>query len=294
LWNACRFRQMQGDIDPNANPYDHELSSYAHLILKQTDELIEKVDKYYDNYQFNQVAGTLYGFVWTQFCSRYLEAAKADFSDESSATRSGTLATFDFVLSRILRLLHPFCPFITEELWLDLNYGEDTIQFANWPQRLETNWDEAAATQAEKIFDALDQSRSLRGEFGISAKQKVKFSLKLSGELASGDRAILESLMSAEPLELITDVPARTPMVLTTLGDLFLPLDGVVDVDKEIARIEKALIKVNEDIAREDKKLSNTRMIENAPADKVAEWRQVLAGAEERKVKLKEQLSHLK
>jgi len=100
--------------------------------------------------------------------------------------------------------------------------------------------------------------------------------------------------MSAEPLELINETPARTPMVLTTLGDLFLPLDGVVDVEKEIARIEKALIKVDEDIARENKKLSNTKMIENAPAEKVAEWRQVLADAEERKVKLAEQLSHLK
>ncbi len=294
LWNACRFREMQGSIDPTANPYDHELSSYAHLILKQTDELIEKVDAYYDSFQFNQVAGTLYGFVWTQFCSRYLEAAKADFNDESSATRSGTLATFDFILSRILRLLHPFCPFITEELWLELGYGTDTIQFANWPQRLEAKWDDAAATQAQKIFDALDQSRSLRGEFGIGGRQKVKFSLKLSGELAAGDHSILESLMSAEPLELITETPAKTPMVLTTLGDLFLPLDGVVDVDKEIARIEKALVKVDEDIAREHKKLSNTKMIENAPTEKVAEWRQVLAEAEERKAKLEEQLKHLR
>lgn len=294
LWNACRFRQMQGEIDPDANPYDHELSSYAHLILKQTDELIEKIDRHYDRYQFNQVAGTLYGFVWTQFCSRYLEAAKADFNDESSATRAGTLATFDFVLSRILRLLHPFCPFITEELWLKLGYGKDTIQFANWPQRLENKWDNTAAAQAEKIFDALDQSRSLRGEFGISAKQQVKFQLKLSGELSSGDQSILENLMGAESLELINEAPARTPMVLTTLGDLFLPLDGVVDVDKEIARIEKALVKVDEDIARENKKLSNTKMIEKAPPEKVEEWRQVLADAKERKTKLTEQLSHLK
>ncbi|MEM6820891.1 MAG: valine--tRNA ligase [Verrucomicrobiota bacterium] len=294
LWNASRFRTMQGPVDSKADPYAHTLSPFAHLILKQLDGMIEKVDHYYDTYQFNQVASTLYGFVWGNFCSRFLEAAKADFTDETSETRAGTLATFDFVLSHVLRVLHPFTPFITEELWLELGYGGETIQFAHWPERLDTQWSDELAQRAHDIFEVLDQSRSLRGEFQIAINQKIRFCLKSNSKLEEGEKSILQNLMNAEPLEFINEPLTKTPMLISSLGDLFLPLEGVVDIDKEVARIEKALVKIAGDIERERKKLSNTKMIENAPAEKVAEWKTLLKEAEDRQAKLKEQLEHLK
>ncbi|MGF1678441.1 MAG: valine--tRNA ligase [Candidatus Methylacidiphilales bacterium] len=294
LWNACRFRSLQGEVDPMADPTAHHLSPYCHLILRQLGELIDRVDEYYEAYQFNQVASALYGFVWNQLCSRFLEAAKADFMDPTSASREGTLATFDYVISRVLRLLHPFTPFITEELWLQMGYGKDTIQFETWPAHPGKIWDEPEADHAGNIFSALDESRKLRGEFGIALNQQVCFKLAPKGELSSNTRTMLESLMNARPLEITSTPPARTPMTLTPLGELYLPLEGLVDLEKEIARLEKAVAKAAADCERERKKLSNEAMVQNAPAEKVEEWRAVLAESEAALLKWSEQLRLLK
>ncbi|NDF17853.1 MAG: valine--tRNA ligase, partial [Verrucomicrobia bacterium] len=120
LWNACRFRQQQGPCDAQADPAKHPRTPFSDHLLAELDALEKGLGKMYENYEFSQIAQALYGFVWDEFCARFIETAKADFADTSSPTRPGTLATADFVLSRILRHLHPFMPFITEELWLTL------------------------------------------------------------------------------------------------------------------------------------------------------------------------------
>jgi len=293
LWNACRFRNFEGDSHPDSRPEHHELTPFAHLILTQLNRTLERVEHFYETYQFNQVASTLYGFVWTDFCSRFLEASKSDFSNPGSPTRSGTLATFDYVLSRVLRLLHPFTPFVTEELWLQLGFGKETIQFAEWPQTGEIEPDSQAASRAEKIFATLDQSRKLRGEFQIGLNQKVKFYLTPNASFEESSFQILEELLQAESLELIDVPPAKTPMIVTALGELYLPLEGLVDIDREVERLEKQLKQTEIDIARENKKLSNANMLEKAPPEKVEEWRLVLSQAEDTRAKLLDQIQRL-
>ncbi len=325
LWNACRFRAMQGPIDPHANPAqvggqraeDGEqrsedrsqksesepqsknenrkskiLSPFSHDLLIKLDTLIESVERGYADYQFSQVAGDIYAFVWDEFCSRFLEVAKADFHNPDSPTRAGTLATIDYVLSRVLRLLHPYAPFITEELWLELGFGSSTIQFADWPAKSTTAWDEQAAARARALYTTMDLGRSLRGEFGIASNQKATFQLK-DTHLDPADLSTLTSLLNASSLELVAQAPARTPMLPTPVGELFLPLEGLVDIDKLKERFEKELLKARADRDREEKKLANETMLANAPLEKVDEWKSLHQAALDRIKKLETQLAQL-
>ncbi|MEO0453211.1 MAG: valine--tRNA ligase [Verrucomicrobiota bacterium] len=293
LWNACRFRQMQGTIDPQAQPQDHELSAYAHLALQELASTIDEIDTHYERYEFNQVAACLYSFVWGDFCSRFLEAAKADFGDPDSPTRSGTLATIDYILSQVLRLLHPYAPFMTEELWLELGFDSQTIQFASWPKADLTIFDPDEAKRAEDLYALVNAGRSLKGEFQIAGNQRVSFQLHTQSELKEKEREDLTRLLQAQSLNVVEHPPLKTPMIISPLGDLYLPLEGLVDVDKEKERLSKAINKVEQEIVREQKKLSNEQMLANAPEEKVTEWKQLYAEAKDKLAKLKTQFEQL-
>ena len=121
LWNACRFRLLQGSVDGTADPFRHPLSIFAKDLLAKLHSTISRVETGYASYRFSEIAQSLYDFVWAEFCDRFIEVAKADFSDPSR--KPGTLATMDYALRRILLLLHPFTPFVTEELWRGLGFG---------------------------------------------------------------------------------------------------------------------------------------------------------------------------
>jgi valyl-tRNA synthetase len=293
LWNACRFRTMQGPIDPAADPAKHALSPFAQDLLLKLDESIAKVDAAFAAYEFSAAAAQLYSFVWDDFCSHYIESAKGDFNNPDSPTRQGTLATIDYVISRVLRLLHPFTPFLTEELWLGLGFGTSTIQFDAWPKQAATPWKAGDAAEARAVYAAVESARSLRGEYQIASNQKLVFKLKAAAELRPETRAILASLLNAERLELVQEPQARTPMALTPLGELYLPLEGVIDPEKEKARLEKEIQKAAVDFERESKKLANPDMLAKAPAEKIESWKQLAAEAEAKLAKLKAQLRQL-
>lgn len=293
LWNACRFRQMQGAIDPEANPAKHTLSSFAHHILFRFDTTLALVNRGFREFEFNTVLSLLYDFTWNQFCARFLEAAKLDFRREGSPTRAGTLATFDFVLSRLLRLLHPAVPFVTEEIWRSAGFGSSTIQTAAWPEQLGFEPDSVRALHADKVYAAVESGRRLRADFGIASNQPALFLLHLTSSLSDEEMDVFEMLLNACEVQMVDERPARTPFAITALGDLFLPVEGLIDVDKERARLEKEIAKAEGDLARERKKLANPEMLARAPADKVEEWRRIEQEAAERLEKLKQQSAQL-
>jgi valyl-tRNA synthetase len=293
LWNACRFRQMQGPIDPDANPYSHPLSSFANHALFQFEDTLTLVNSAYDEYQFNEVAARLYSYVWDQFCSRFIEAAKADFRDPSSPTRQGTLAAIDYILNRVLRMLHPYMPFMTEELWQVIGFSQTTIMQAPWPCYDKREADSMLAVRAENIYKAAELARSLRGEFQIPTNQKLTFQMHLTASLTDKEMEILQSLINAGELQMVQERPARVPMIITPLGDLFLPLDGIVDVEKEQVRLAKEMTKVQADYEREQAKLGNEQMLSRAPVEKIEEWKRLAGEAEAKLAKLKANLEAL-
>ncbi len=292
LWNACRFRAMQGEIDPGADPAKHALSPFAAALLEELAAVLVKVNAALDAYEFSIAASSLYDFVWNDFCARFIEAAKVDFMDPASPTRAGTLAATDYVLNHVLRLLHPYMPFLTEELWLNLGFGKETIQFVSWPKKSMTP-NGATPALATAAYETADKGRSLRSQFGLPSNKKISFLLAKAEPGVTSVHRELETLLNAEKIEVVAAAPERTPSILTPLGELCLPLAGLIDPEAEKARIGKELAKTEKDLSLTENKLANTEVVSRAPAEKVAEWRALLDTLKGNKERLAEQLKQL-
>lgn len=292
LWNASRFRQMhggevQGEIDLA------RLTSDDKWILMRLDLAITEITEALREYKFNEATSTLYRFFWGEFCDWHLEASKAVLFGEDAASKANTLAVLDFVLSHTLRLMHPFLPFVTEELWHGLGYhdgmpadqGGVSISQAPWPKPLGAEFfqayslDETDARFVEAKYDLIVKARNLRREFNVSAAKKVRFVLKPAGELPPYEIAVLKLLLNAESVELAssTDLKKGTPSVSNPLGDLFLPLDGLIDVEAEKSRLNKELEKIDAEIAKVQEKLNNPNFTQKVPMAVLEEHRKRLA-----------------
>ena len=267
LWNACRFRLMQGPIDPHADPSNHDLSIFARDLLAKLDATIKRVSEGYESFRFSDIAQALYDFVWGDFCDRFIEAAKADFD---SPRRAGTLAVMDFTIQRILKLLHPYTPFITEELWSGLGFGTQSL--------LQTPWPEAGSAvpdpRADAVYVAVSQARNLRATYNIPSNKRLAWQLAPAAGWVSDVIPALSLFLHAESLTLCEKVPAGFAACPTDIGILCLPLEGIVDAAAERKRLEGEILKVEGEIQKVAAKLSSDTFVNNAPPAVVAEHRQ--------------------
>jgi valyl-tRNA synthetase len=287
LWNAVRFRQMQGgETESEIEPA--RLTSDDKWILLRLDEAIRTVTAALEEYRFNEAAQGLYRFFWSEFCDWYLEASKA--SGDDPAHKANTLAVIDFVLGHTLRLLHPFMPFITEELWRGLGFnldlpkgqGDRSIQFARWPRALDEDFKQNYGLTpndeqlANAKYETVTAGRRLRRDFNIASKKRVAFVLVPSRPLPEEEVAVLPILLNAERLDVLEryEPPKGTPTALTPLGELYLPLEGLIDIEAERQRLGKEIGKVEAELATARKKLANENFIAGAPATVVAEHRE--------------------
>ena len=302
LWNACRFRQMQGgevqgEIDPKL------LSPDDKWILLKLDAALREMATAFADYKFSDATATLYRFFWSEYCDWYLEASKAALSgrsrgDEtltensekdqrlltssptnSDARKANTIAVIDFLLSHTLRMFHPFLPFITEELWHGMGYSEDmpenqggkTIMFAPWPRPLDDDFKShyGLGERDEKIIEARNelivQGRDLRRQANIPANKKVKFVFKPNGQAI--DTEVLKLLLNAETVEVNPNFqPAKNVLAVRhESGDLYLPLEGLVDTEAEKTRLKKELEKIESEISKVEQKLANPNFTQKVP-----------------------------
>ncbi|HEU4679718.1 MAG TPA: valine--tRNA ligase, partial [Terrimicrobiaceae bacterium] len=231
LWNACRFRLLQGPVDAAADPSRHALSIFARDLLSKLDETIRRVESGYAEYRFSEIAQTLYDFVWAEFCDWFIEAAKADFGDSSRKT--GTLATMDYALQRILQLLHPVTPFVSEELWHGLGFGRGSIQFAEWPRP----GNAAVEPSAGKVFRAVALARTLRATYNLPSSKRLRWLLDIAEDWVPAELAVVGALLNAESVLPVRERPAHAAACPTEIGVFFLPLEGVVDPATERTRL---------------------------------------------------------
>ncbi|MBN2506173.1 MAG: valine--tRNA ligase [Verrucomicrobia bacterium] len=305
LWNACRFRQIQGGrglggIVPDLLTRDDQ------WILLRLDRAIRELTGALAAYNFSEAVQILYRFFWSECCDWYLEACKAslnpeaappdaagDAPDSAAARRANTLAVLDFVLSHTLRLFHPFLPFITEELWHGMGYhehqppgqGDTTIMFAPWPQPLGPGMLERFGVLqdclevAEAKQELVVQGRNLRRETHVAPNRKVTFVLKPSMDVPPQDRAVLTLLLNAAALDVDPSFqpPKGTPSARVRLGELYLPLDGLIDVAAEQARLAKELGRAEAEVAKAQQKLSNPAFVQKVPPHVLQEHQNRLA-----------------
>jgi valyl-tRNA synthetase len=294
LWNAARFRMMQGPSLKRVSSLDlYPLSIYSIEVLNRLEETITALDYHYANYEFNLVVQTLYHFFWNDYCDWFLEAAKEDVVGYDSAERKSALAVMDCVFSHFLRMLHPFMPHITEELWATFGFEGDSfglnggqrssIVFASAVENsIDVNWREALAqgsgqvNVARLIYDAVRSARNLRSSYRIPSNRKVPFVLRPIGDWVEEDIRIMRRLIGASELLVKKGFePAPgTPMVLIPHGELYLPLEGLIDVDAERQRLGKEIAKTETELVTVRKKLANQNFVANAPPVVVAEHRQ--------------------
>jgi valyl-tRNA synthetase len=293
LWNACRFRQMQGgevqgEIDNN------RLASDDKWILLKLSDAIRELTEALAEYKFSEAAQTLYRFFWSEYCDWYVESSKAVLQGSDEGRKKNTLAVIDFVLSHTLRLFHPFLPFITEDLWHGMGYHEEmpeaqggrSIMFAPWPKPFDADFrdfyslDDCYLDFVNAKHELVTQGRNLRREANIPSNKKVKFVFKPSTGIAPHDLKVLELLLNAEALEVVAadHQPKKgTPAVRAELGELYLPLEGLIDPAAEKARLTREAEKFQAEIEKVEAKLNNPAFVQKVPPNVLQDHQKRLA-----------------
>jgi valyl-tRNA synthetase len=310
LWNAARFREMQGPSEASPDLSQHELPEIAIQVLAKFDTMHTALREAYTDYRFHEVAGLLYDFFWGDYCDWFVEAAKPILNGSDQAARIAILATMDSVLSGVLRLLHPLMPHITEELWKRLGFhapvsasgtGEragfllytqppsKSLLAAVTPERIAES---CARTTA--LYSAIHAARNLRAEFKIPAKQQVRFLITAKVDLSTIQQAVFASLAKASEVILLAGAaPAGTPSVLTDIGTIYLPMEGLVDLEAERKRVTAEISKVEAEITKVELKLNDPSFVEKVPAAVLEDHRQRLTNWSEKLETLRASLANL-
>jgi len=291
LWNVARFRQMHGPSDATSQIENQTASIYALELLARLNETIDAVESAYHEYQFNTVAQRLYDFVWSDYCDWFVEAAKTEIFGEDETKKQSALAVMDFVLSTILRLLHPFMPHVTEELWSLLGFGKDSIQFTEPPEKIALDG-VLDLTGKRKLVSVIYQTtqagRNLRSESKLPSNRKIQFILRTDNKSISSEIPTLTRLLNAEKLELDPDyqAPAGNPVAVTPLGEIFLTV-AATDRAGERQRLDKEIARIEVEIRAAQEKLETKSFVDRAPASVVEEHRRRLKDFSEQLAKLK-------
>ena len=280
LWNVARFRQMHGPSEAAPTIDKEALSIYAVEVLARLNETIDAIEGGYREYQFNTVARRLYDFVWSDYCDWFVEAAKTDIFGEDQAKKKSALAVMDLVLSAVLRLLHPFKPHVTEELWALLGFGKDSIQFAGLPKKM--GLDDVRDVRGKRelasaIYETVEAGRNLRAESNLPSNRKIHFILRSDSNSISGQIPTLTRLLNAE--DIVVDpkyqMAAGNPVAVTPLGEILLAISAA-DKTRERERLDKEITKVANDLRALEAKLQNSSFIDRAPAAVVEDHRRRL------------------
>ena len=303
LYNAARFRMMQGEAGTSPAPR----FSAVHIdILAKLKALHAEVAEALAKYEFNAYTQALYSFFWNEYCSLFLEAVKNDLRGGDEAVKNATLLTMDTVLRHYLALLAPIMPHIAEELWQSLGFsareGGKPLMSTELPkpESLLPGLDEDAVSKARAtataLYETANRARNLKAEYNLATNKKVSFVLKPGALPVDADLAArLALLAGAQSAACNAEyaAPKGTPTALTPLGELFLPLEGLVDVEAERTRISKELEKITKEIAKSKAKLGNASFVDRAPAAVVDQERARLADWEAKQTQLQNMLTSL-
>jgi valyl-tRNA synthetase len=280
VWNVARFRQMHGPSEVTLKIDNETVSIYVLELLARLNETIDAIEAAYGEYQFNTVAQRLYDFVWSDYCDWFVEAAKTEIFGSDEAQKKSALAVMDFVLSAILRLLHPFMPHITEELWSLLDFGKTSIQFAQPPEkiRLDDVQDLTGKRQlVSAIYQTIQAGRNLRAESKLPSNRKIRFILRTGEKLISSQIPTLIRLLNAEDVKLDPkyQAPAGNPVAVTPLGEIVLTV-AAADRAGERQRLDKEIARIEVEMRAVEEKLGNKSFVDRAPAAIVEEHRRRL------------------
>ncbi len=277
IWNASRFVMMNLSVDKNEIPDLSKLHIEDKWILHKFNELVREVTENLDKYELGIAVQKLYDFIWDEFCDWYIELVKPRFAEMGDSNETAQKVLI-YVLSNTLKLLHPFMPFITEEIWQALPHDGESIMISNWPEYNEKFVNPVAEQEMTVIMEAIKGVRNVKNEMNVPPSKKVKlFVVTESADLFKQATAFLEKLASASEVDIRehkAGIPENVVSVVNPKAEIFLPLDELVDKEKEIERLTKEKAKLIGEIKRVEGKLSNKGFTDKAPASVVEEERQ--------------------
>ena len=302
IWNISRFvllgLEETGHAIPEAPPAE-KLALEDKWILSRLQDTIAAVNTGLGDYDMDDAARALYEFLWNEYADWYIEMAKPRLRGDESAVVKWVLW---HVLETSMRLMHPIMPFITEQIWQSIPHEGESIMVAEYPEADESLRDASAEAQVGVIMEIVRSIRNLRAESGITPEKKVEAVIvpktpEAAAALAAG-RASVEILGKVSALDIASESPATGEAKFISAhlppADVYIPLAGLVDVDKEIARITNELASVEKDLARSSGKLANEQFLSKAAPAVVEKERRIARELTEKREKLRERLTILR
>ena len=295
IWNASRFLLMNlENFDASFKPAAEDLTLADRWIISRLNRTARGVTENLDKFELGEAARLMYDFIWSEFCDWYIELTKARLYGSDARAKNTALYVLNDVLEKSLRLLHPFMPFLTEIIRQKLPNAKGSIMLAPWVRAGET--DEAAETQMGVVTEIIKVIRNLKNEIGVEPRRKTAVVLKVSSDdtILRENLSYITELAAAEPVTFSADKPAHALTGVADGVEIFLPLEGLIDVEKEIARLAKELDKLKKGIAMTEGKLANEKFISKAPADVVQAEREKLTVAQEKISSVEARIEQLK
>lgn len=300
IWNASRFALMNMDgMTYEEIDLSGDKSVADKWILTRLNETIETVTRLADKYEFGEVGRALYNFIWDDFCDWYIEMAKLPLYGEDEAAKKTTRSILAYVLDQTMRLLHPFMPFITEEIWQNLPHQGESITTASWPVVKDELTDEKASDEMKLLVEIIRTVRNIRAEVNTPLSKKIKLSLKAKDAetmaVLEKNRSYIERFCNPEELTIGTDIPAddKAMTAIVTGVELILPLQGLLNIEEELKRLQKELEKWQKEVERIEKKLGNEGFMKKAPEKVIEEERAKLADYLEKREAVQNRLKDL-
>ncbi len=316
IWNATRFCLMNSEgasVDHSSVMFGKDASIADRWILSRLNRTALNVNKALAGYQFHEAVQLLYHFFWDDFCDWYIELVKDEITaEDASEKRTEARTRIITTLEIALRLLHPFMPFLTEELWQklpgissDLHHNsyrsaDKTIMLTSFPPGDTSAIDEQAESEMRAVIELISKVRNIRAEMNIKPSDKISLLVsaneKLQKIFAENEAQILK-LAKASEIKLAekADSPkASARAVLTGGAELAIPLEGLIDFEKEMERLENQVTKLEEENSRLENQLKNQNFVERAPPEKVREIRERVAEIETQSATLKQNLDALR
>jgi valyl-tRNA synthetase len=296
IWNASRFIQMNLTIDKVELP--QELSIEDKWILSKFNTVVKEVTENIDRYELGIAAQKLYDFIWDVFCDWYIELVKPKLQNKEDLTEcEKTQSVLCHVLSETMKLLHPFMPFITETIWQALPHEGESIMISKWPEYTSDLEFKTEEENMEVIMDGIRGIRNRRAEMNVPPSKKAKVIVVTDRpEVFEAGRVFMTKLAYASELEITDTMPADTSKmvsVVTKSAQLLIPMNELIDPEKEKERLTKEKKKVQKDIDFVMKKLNNAGFMAKAPENVIEEMREKAAKYEELMAKLDQSLSAL-
>jgi valyl-tRNA synthetase len=301
LWNACRFAEMNQCVTVPAFDPKSAKDTLNRWIAHETGKAAREITEGIEAYKFNEAAGAAYRFVWNIFCDWYLELAKPVLQGADGPAKTETRAMTAWVRDEVLKLLHPFTPFVTEELWQvtaqDGSGREGLLALAPWPKHQALD-DLEAEAEIGWVVDLVSAIRSVRAEMNIAPAAEIALVLVAASAETQARAArwgdFVRRLARLSAISLAERPPPGAVQLIVRGEVAALPLKGVIDFSAEKARLEKEMARVKSDIARIDAKLANADFVARAPEDVVEGEREKREEAEARRLKINEALERLK